>query len=345
MNSLKKICSTALILSAICSCRHSSNKITRAFYYWHSNFNLKNSDTNYLKSVGINKLYLHFFDVTPDTKTNKLAPLDKIEFTIPPPSSFEYVPVVYITNKSLESPDADSTQILAYHIFHAVEDIASTNNIHFKELQIDCDWTETTMKRYFALLTELRSNLKQENKILSATIRLHQIKYPKITGVPPVDRGMLMFYNIGKINGKVGYNSIYNPADADKYTSYISSYKLPLDLGLPIYSWAICIRDGKVIELLQKTNASSFADTAYFQSVGNDIFVSRCPFFLHGKYFMKNDTIKVESVNPALCKDAATDVNHFLKKENRSVILFEYDSLYLSSYEKQDIENIFSAAN
>jgi hypothetical protein len=327
------------------SCRNTSNKITRAFYYWHVSFNLTDSNVSYLKSIGITKLYLHFFDVSPDVKTNKLAPIAKMEFNTPPPPSFEYVPVVYITNRSLENPDADSIQTLAYHIFHGVEDIASANGIHFKELQIDCDWTETTMKKYFALLKELRINLKKENKILSATIRLHQVKYPQITGIPPVDRGMLMFYNLGSINGKVGYNSIYNPADADRYTSYISSYKLPLDVGLPIYSWTICIRNGKVVDLLQKTNSSNFSDTTYFESVGNNIFVSRYPYFLHGKYFMKNDTLKIESVNPALCKDAATNVSHYLKPEDRTVSLFEYDSLYLSSYEKQDIEKVFSAAN
>ena len=31
---------------------------------------------------------------------------------------------------------------------------------------------------------------------MSATIRLHQVKYRADTGVPPVDRGMLMAYNL-----------------------------------------------------------------------------------------------------------------------------------------------------
>ena len=96
----------------------------------------------------------------------------------------------------------------------------STNHLKFKELQIDCDWTESTRDKYFHLLSTLRNELERNKQIISATIRLHQVKYAAITGIPPVHRGMLMYYNMGKINA-TDNNSVYDKKIAEKY---ISSY-------------------------------------------------------------------------------------------------------------------------
>ena len=57
---------------------------------------------------------------------------------------------------------------------------------------------------------------------------------------------------------------------------------------------------------------------------------------------MKNDTVKMEQVTPDICKDAADNVSKYLKNAKRTVSLFDYDSLYLSTYEKKDLEKIYS---
>lgn len=318
--------------------------VTHAFYYWKSNFNLNANDLSFFKSVEVNKLYLHFFDVTWNKDYKQALPVAKMTFASAPPPTIDYVPVIYIANACIENTEEDSINKLAEHVYKEVLHIASGNGIKFKELQIDCDWTEKSAHKYFALLKQIRTHLKLENKLLSATIRLHQVKYYNITGIPPVDRGMLMFYNMGKVNTTLGYNSIYNATDADKYTASISSYPLPLDLALPVYSWAVCIRNGQVADLLRKTNKSDFSDTSLFSSAGNNIFVSRRSFFQHGIYFMKNDTLKLEDVTPALSESAAANVSRHLDNNYRTVSLFEYDTTYLSSYDKKDIEKIFSAA-
>lgn len=344
MKSLVKpfiVFNTLVIL--LSGCTRKAN-IAHAFYYWKNNFNLSASDINFLKSVEVTKLYLHFFDVTWNKDYKQALPVAKMTFSTIPPATIDYVPVIYITNESVENTEEDSINTLAEHIYKEVIHVASGNGIKFKELQIDCDWTEKSAHKYFALLKQIRTHLKIEDKQLSATIRLHQVKYYNITGIPPVDRGMLMFYNMGKVNTKLGYNSIYNATDADKYTASISSYPMPLDLALPIYSWAVCIRNGSVVNLIHKTNKSDFSDTSLFSSAGNNIFVSRRSFFQHGTYFMKNDTLKLEDVTPALSQSAAANAARYLDNNHRTVSLFEYDTIYLSSYDKKNIENIFSAA-
>ena len=334
----------ALLCMASCK-RHFTNKPQRAFYYWRSEFTLSDKDVSYMENLGVSKLYLHFFDVSWNEDFGKVLPVDEMKFDSVAHNKFEYIPVVYITNKALEKTQADSINSLGKHILDEVEHIASVHNVKFKELQFDCDWTDDTQKKYFALLTFFHQDLKQKDMLLSATIRLHQVKYKEKTGVPPIDRGMLMFYNMGKINAEAGYNSIYNQRDADKYASYVKSYTLPLDVALPIFGWAVCIRNGKVTSILEKSNDKNFADTAMFSHGGNSIFVARKSFFFHGKYFMKNDTVKLEQVTPDICKDAADNVSGYLKDEPRTVTLFDYDSLYFSTYEKKDLEQVLSLTN
>ncbi|MEZ4901823.1 MAG: hypothetical protein R2822_08725 [Spirosomataceae bacterium] len=59
----------------------------------------------------------------------------------------------------------------------------TTNAPHllWKEVQIDCDWTVATKAKYFRLLQQI-SALLPPSVILSATIRLHQIKFYRTTG-------------------------------------------------------------------------------------------------------------------------------------------------------------------
>ncbi len=75
--------------------------------------------------------------------------------------------------------------------------------------------------------------------VLSATIRLHQVKYFETTGVPPVKSGMLMFYNTGDLENPSEENSILNIETAELYLSGLEDYPMQLDIVLPLFSWAV----------------------------------------------------------------------------------------------------------
>jgi len=50
---------------------------------------------------------------------------------------------------------------LVKQVFNLTEQIHKHHfNKSVKEIQIDCDWTQTTKKRYFELLSTLKSKLK-----------------------------------------------------------------------------------------------------------------------------------------------------------------------------------------
>jgi hypothetical protein len=327
------------ILIWVSSCRQST--VNRSFYYWKTTFNLSPVEEKNLFALNIRKLYIRFFDVNLSESTAKAVPEGKIRFVTEVPRELEVVPVVYIVNRTLLKIPAAESDTLAWKILHQVQSIASANHLSFHELQVDCDWTEQTRDKYFSMLSILGAELKKTNSILSATIRLHQVKYANLTGIPPVNRGMLMYYNMGRIDVSSGRNSIYNHEDAHKYVTHVKKYPLPLDVALPMFSWAIQTRQGKIIALLDDLSVLGFENNVNFIKSGYGQYVVGSSFFYRGFYFMKNDMVKIEQVSPELCADAAKEVSSEMKNNPGSVAIFHLDSLLFLSYEKSKFEKVY----
>jgi hypothetical protein len=331
-----------IIVLLFSSCKH---KTYRSFYYWKSVYHLSKQEITCLEQLNISKLYIRFFDVGLEESSGKIIPLAKISFAekISPRNSV--VPVIYIVNRTLQKSKQPDIKDLAAKILSQVNILASENNIAFNELQMDCDWTESTRSNYFELLNELKKNLNSGGKILSATIRLHQVKYKQITGVPPVDRGMLMFYNMGKITAESSSNSVFNENDASKYIDLLSEYPLKLDIVLPAFSWGIHIRNGKVFELLNNLGSVDFSNNILFNRIDNSTYSATKSFFYRGYYFMHNDLVKIEEITPEQCKAAAQQLKSKLSKSAETVAIFHLDSIIISHYEIQDFEKVFTTFN
>lgn len=229
---------------------------------------------------------------------------------------------------------------LAEKIFRQILHLAQ-GKLEFPEIQIDCDWTEGSRNCYFTLLKSLAELAHKENKMLSATIRLHQVKYAQRTGIPPVDRGMLMFYNMGKITAGSVRNSIYNNVDAKKYTASIEKYPLPLDVVLPTFSWAIHIRDGQVIGVLHRSFIPDLLKNSSFSSGDKQTFRSDVSFFLHGDYFKRGDLFRIERATPDVLTDAAQLAARNCKYQQRSIALFDLDSTTTTMINEKTCETAF----
>ena len=315
----------------------------RAFYYWKTTFKLSEREEKYLTDLDIHKLYLRLFDVDWDEARNTALPVGKLNFVAKPRIKLSYVPVVYIVNKTLQKTSQDGIDELAAKILGQVQSIMTPNKLSYNELQIDCDWTETTRIKYFYLLDLLKLELEKNNQTLSATIRLHQIKYASVTGVPPVHRGMLMYYNMGKLDVQTNRNSIFNLEDASKYVGYISKYPLPLDVVLPAFSWGVHFRGEKVIDLLNNLSSSDFKNSANFRRVDSLHITVDSSMFFKGFYFMKADQIKIEEVPPGLCLQAAQQLTDKLQHKPGAVAIFHLDSLTITRYEEKSLEEILNS--
>ena len=327
------------------SCKIHNNVVERGFYFWKTTYSLSQSEAIRLHKLNITKIYLRLFDVDWDKVTNSAIPAGEIKFDQKPDSIFAIIPVAFITNRTLLNLNINDSPLLADKIFSKINQIMKFNNIPFRELQLDCDWTESTRLKYFSIIKFMRGKLSKENKIISATIRLHQIKYPEHTGIPPVDRGMLMFYNMGKIDAGDNKNSIYNKNDALHYVSFVKNYPLNLDVVLPLFGWIVHIRDNKVVELINGQLVNELNADKKFNQWGKNSYISNNSFFLHGYYFMKGDILKVENAGIGLCREAADLVSQNLKNANRTISIFDYDSLKISKYNEKDFNKIFSLFN
>ncbi|SDF10039.1 hypothetical protein [Chitinophaga filiformis] len=209
----------------------------KSSYDWGDNWDLgwNARPDSVRKALGVQHFYLHYFDV--DWSENLSMPVPEAEFASLESigrllEDCRYTPVVFITNRTFEQLPDSSCEWLAKRVadkINAFSDKLEISVIDRKtariydqlpspiytqqdsikkiitaarerlntEIQIDCDWTAGTREKYFHFLKALRHYYP--DKILSATIRLYPYKYTKKMGVPPVDRGMLMCYNLGDI--------------------------------------------------------------------------------------------------------------------------------------------------
>ncbi|WP_316823612.1 hypothetical protein [Pedobacter gandavensis] len=320
------------------SCRKTSSADT-AFYYWKQTFTLDKAQQKTLKEVAGHKLYLRFFDIKYDVPGKRAYPEAVINFK-QKATAAQITPVIFITNQTFEKLSLPAVDSLALNTNKLLLQLASSNQIHYKQVQFDCDWSLSTKDKYFHFLKTFKTISKKQ---LEATIRLHQIKYQVKTGVPPVDRGVLMFYNMGKISAKPeDLNSIYNSKDAATYISSLQKYLLPVDVALPLFSWSIHIRNGSVIQVYGKIDRSILSDPNYFRETAHkNVFTALKSFFIEGVYVKKNDLFKLEEINKALLDQAATQLaEHLSKNEKRTIIYYEIGNLDSTEFKTKDLQEI-----
>jgi hypothetical protein len=326
-----------IILLCILQACKKSGDAKSAFYYWKSGFSLDTQQDTLLKQVANNTLYIRFFDIRWDDSRHKAFPDAIINFK-QPVNKMTVTPVVFITNKTFENIKYNAIDSLAQNCNMLVGRIAEEHEINYKNIEFDCDWALSTREKYFNFLKAFK---KINRHRLEATIRLHQVKYKERTGVPPVDKGILMFYNMGKLNANLQQaNSIYNETDAEKYIAYIPRYPLALDIALPLFSWSVQIREGRVVQLYGNVSRKQLSNKENFYQQGN-VYISKKSFFLDGIYVKENDTFKLEQTDVKSLEKAAKQLSSYLPpQKNRTIIYYELGNLNLSEFKAEALNEV-----
>ena len=313
-----------------CNARRESPPARRAFYYWRTTFALSDLERRALADLHIDRIYVRAFDVVWDGAA-KLA--GELVVQTPLPAGIDIVPVVFIRDEALAKGIASDIAKQIAAELHALQ-------LPMHEVQLDCDWTDKTQSAFFSLVRELH----REVPVMSATIRLHQVKFRERTGVPPVERGTLMFYNMGTFSADPDARVIFDAASAQKYLERISSYPLPLDVALPIWSWVLQIRDGRVVDLMQSTDPDELPKLDFLRADG-DHFIATRTAFLHGVLLREGDVLKVEVTGPAETLQAANMVAAHLPpvESPRTVTLFDLSERNLTRHGTQALDQVFRA--
>jgi hypothetical protein len=332
----------SFLTTGLFSCNEKAevNNVERAFYYWKSVVKLTDFELKRLDSLNVQTIYLKFFDVDWEPSSRQAIPVAKMQVQDKRLlQQYNIIPTVFITNECIQQIDSLQSIALAGKINGLIKDLCTVNQINpIKEIQIDCDWTASTAKKYFALLKTIR-RLSQTN--LSATIRLHQIKFFSKTGVPPVNRGLLMCYNMGNLKNPATKNSIIETAELKKYTANLSNYPLQLDIAFPLFEWKVLFRDNIYKGLIENLQDDIF--TPAFSSKKNDRIEILKDTLLAGYDLKKGDALRTEESDVSTILDAAKEINQHLKNTHQRVSLYHLDSVTLKKYSTHDLESIYNS--
>lgn len=319
---------TILIFFIVLSCSK-PEPIPVSFYYWRTSFQLTDLEKEYINELKVNKLYIRYFDVA--LNNSEPVPVTSIVFN-EKVQKIEIVPVIYIKNEVfLQNTD---TKDLAQKIYNYIAQINNKNGFRTNEIQFDCDWSLKSKQNYFQFLADF----KKLHPELSATIRLHQIKYPEKAGIPDVDKGVLMYYNMGVISSGDN-NSIYDRSVAQRYIKSLQNYSLPLNIALPVFSWGVHIRDNKVVNLIGGLSNNDLQKHP-FEKVSENRYRVIEDFIYQGRYLAKNDVVKIEEPSAEQLKEMMKDLKNHLKKKPNEIIFYDLNEKNVTKYEKETFKTV-----
>ncbi len=329
---MKPIFLSFLILLFACD-KPIEHRLIPAFYHWQTKVDINDFEQRYLDSS--QKIYIKFFDI--DLVEKQLQTKAIVNFKTIPQQAI--VPTVFITNRSLIGRSVAEVDTLANRIALKIKGLSFQNGIKYNEVQFDCDWSQQTQKRYFRLLKQLKIHFKTQ--VISATIRLHQVKFTSITGIPPVDRGMLMCYNMDDWKKVSTKNSIFNPAVLEKYADKINDYPLALDLAMPLFHWAILYRNGQFLGFFNQLNTQKLKTYRFVESKKNNtIFEVNSDTNALGYSLRKGDIFRAEAVDFKTLQQGTKYVLNRIKNKELTLAFYHLDSITLQAFSHEQIRQI-----
>jgi hypothetical protein len=155
---------------------------------------------------------------------------------------------------------------------------------------------------------------------------------------------MLMYYNMDDWKNVRTQNSILDLTVAGRYTNYISDYPLPLDVVLPIFSWTIVYRNGKPLKFINNLTHKDFQKFNIFQKAPQtNQYIARRDTSLFGFSVRRGDRFRVEESTVENLKITTQTLSQEIQNTKVIFALYHLDSLNLSYYEKDSLQQIIQA--
>lgn len=333
----------SLLIFSVVACKKQTAEIHRGIYFWKSAETKFNEfEKSFLNDHEIKKVYIKVFEVEYNDNMGAI-PISKSKLSIGSIGNKEIVPTIFIKNEVFKKISEEDIELLASNILELLNDMgyalanAKSKSGHvIQEIQIDCDWTSTSKEQYFKFLRVFK---KLSQAKLSCTLRLYPYKYPKLMGVPPVDRATLMCYNLIEPLNSPQQNSILDIETLGSYLNKKNTYPIPLDLALPLYSWIQIYKNGRFHGLsydiagLQSQKTQKI-DDLWYQATDD--------FFLSDILVRPGDRLKIETIEePTIHAAIEILVRHF-NFSNSTILFFHLDENQLKKYNNEQIEAFYN---
>lgn len=340
-NSIKKTLFIGVCL-LITGCKNNSTIVDTGFYYWKTTqWNFSRDELKTLYETNSKHVFIKLFEVDIDPIFTN-SPISKTNFNFYPsynhydetPLNLEFIPIVFIKNIVLLNLSESGIDSLVDNIHFLIN---KKMGVTFKEIQIDCDWTERTKKNYFYLLKNLKV---LSSKKISCTLRLYAYTYPQKAGIPPVDRVSLMCYNLLNSNKNPDKNSILDLNELKLYIKNAKEYPLKVDIALPVFSWYHLYQNNIFKGYIPSYEIPESAINKPFKPLWH-----RCNLDIETstQYIREGDIIKKEEVNTELLINCVDLLKKHIKfGDTTRVTFFHLDDRNLNQYETKNIHSIIN---
>lgn len=331
-----------LALSAVvASCSHKPEHVEKAFYYWKNNEYSLDDEERELDSLGVKKLYIKFFEVEKD-EVMGIIPVAKTDLHFyNNEDSLKVVPTVYIRNDIFKGTTHSALDSLADNVSFLIDKYMKDYRFErlgkTDEYQMDCDWTISTKDNYFYFLKKIKELSKKQ---ISCTLRLYPYKYPDKMGIPPVDKVMLMCYNLIDPLAKNNKNSILDVEELSAYLDTDAAYPLHLDVALPVYSWVQVYQNDHFRKVL-------YTDTNNIKNIlkpGKRLWYEVKKDTVINDFYMRvGDKVKIEDISTADLHRAIDELKkHIRFAPDITVSLFHLDKEQISRFSHEEIKSFYS---
>ncbi|WKL48453.1 hypothetical protein Q1W71_01470 [Flavobacterium pectinovorum] len=376
MKSIIFILLFAVLNGAGCEKEH---EVVRSFCYWKTDLNFEREEDSLIRELDVKHMYIRFFDVDWNPYAKEPLPVATIRNTSVNESNLEITPSIFITNEVVLQANTKQLDSLASRIAQRVQQIGVKLNetkadqiansivypkdyykqenykrlnydsvkalelaklkVDFKEILIDCDWTEKSKKNYFYLLQQIKKDFPTAK--IAATIRLWQYKFAEKAGIPPVDKGLLMCYNLTKPDDFKTKNSIGTSNELAQYITH-SEYKLKLDIALPLYSWAVVFRGNQFKGILSDYD-QLLKDSIKLKKSSESKYVLEDDVLVGKTYLRNGDEIRIEKISEEELDKMISIVKDKIKIDNQTkVTFFSFDKKYINDYGTQNISSYYA---
>ena len=345
MSHLKKLslCICFLIVIAACSTvKHA--KVNRAFYFWKS-YNLTDFEEHQLDVTAANKLYVKIFEIKLDELEGSV-PVSKTYLKLPTGilNRTEIVPCIFIENEVIANSTnaqldelAKNTSFLAQKFIDSKLKEFKEDDLKCNEIQIDCDWMESSKEQYFYFLTALK---KHTFKTISCTLRLYPYKFKDKMGVPPVNRVMLLCYNLLNPQSDINKNSILDISELKKYVKTKKNYPLPVDVTLPMYSSCYVFTNAKFDEVHH--GIPNDLEDICLPSEDDLWYVVKKDTSIRYNYYRKGQRLKIERVRPSILIEASKlIIKNVNLAEDVTVGLYNLDDKEFKNYTHATMDSVY----
>ncbi|UIR55836.1 hypothetical protein LZQ00_16440 [Sphingobacterium sp. SRCM116780] len=339
---VKRLLFISVNIILLFSCQKKEHAV--GFYYWKTIYKTDTLSQEVVQKLKSNTLFLRIMDIDFKDGGVEPIPISPISFEQKVDKNQQLVPVVFINQKIFTELDSLQIRGLAHKIVPFVtEKIKQGGHDLFQELQIDCDWTKTSRDKFFYLLAFLQTMPELSQVVLTSTVRLHQIKNIKTSGIPPVKRATLMCYNMGNLRQFGDHNSILNQKDLDTYLSgSLKNYPLALDIALPLFDWYVAFRDHEYIGISKYIDRSDLDDKSIFtQNPKTQLFLLNQN--LEKANLKKGDVIRHEFVTKEQLILTAKFLNKELQGKENRIIFYHLAPEIVSQYTYADLQEIIAA--